>query len=253
MRHNERVQEEFTRQGESFRDSPALGAVEITSRIASALGDGYERVLDVACGPGILFPALSSCARTVVGIDLTLKSLQLAQEVKAAGSRFLVRGLSENLPFRSGSFDAVVLRLALHHFLEPTAALASAKSALRPGGRLVVLDLLAPDNAEARALRDALERFRDPSHTTLLSREEMHAHIQQAGFEVPVETLWTQRREFSEWARIIHEPKRMGDLKLVLNALSKSPGDAAGLDLSSEGDELWFTYHWGLFAAAAVS
>ncbi len=252
MRHNERVQEEFTRQGESFRDSPALGAVEITSRIASALGDGYDRVLDIACGPGILFPTLSSCARAVVGIDLTLKSLQLAQEVESAGSKFLVRGLSEKLPFRSGAFDAVVLRLALHHFLDPTAALASARSALRPGGRLVVLDLLAPDNAEARALRDALERFRDPSHTTLLSREEMHDQIQQAGFEVPVETLWTQRREFSEWARIIHEPRRMSDLKLVLDALAKSPGDPAGLDLSSEGDELWFTYHWGLFAAAAA-
>jgi hypothetical protein len=44
----------------------------------------------------------------------------------------------------------------------------------------------------------------------------------------------------------------MSDLKLVLNALSKSPGDPAGLDLSSEGDELWFTYHWGLFVAAAA-
>ena len=252
MRHNERVQEEFTRQGESFRDSPALGAVEITSRIASALGDGHARVLDVACGPGVLFPTLSSCAETVVGIDLTLRSLQLSREAEAARASLLVRGLSENLPFRSGSFDAAVLRLALHHFLEPGVALASVRSALRAGGRLVVLDLVAPDNAEARALRDALERFRDPSHTNLLSREEMRSHIERAGFAAPVETFWSQRREFTEWARIIHEPRRMGDLKLVLNALSKCPGDLAGLELSCEGEELWFTYHWGLFVAAAA-
>jgi len=252
VRHNERVQEEFTRQGESFRDSPALAAAEITSRIALALGDGHERVLDIACGPGILLPTLSSCADAVVGIDLTLASLQLAREAETAGSTFLVRGLSENLPFRSGCFDATVLRLALHHFLEPAAALASARSVLRPGGRLVVLDLLAPDKTEARALRDALERFRDPSHTSLVSRAEMRSHIEQAGFAAPVETFWSQRREFSEWARIIHEPRRMSDLKLVLDALSRSPGDPAALDLSSDGEELWFTYHWGLFVAAAA-
>jgi ubiquinone/menaquinone biosynthesis C-methylase UbiE len=252
VRHNERVQEEFTRQGESFRDSPAVGAVEITSRIALALGGGHDRVLDIACGPGVLLPTLSSCAETVVGIDLTLRSLQLAREAETAGSMFLVRGLSENLPFRSGCFDVTVLRLALHHFLEPVAALSSARSVLRPGGRLVVLDLVAPHDAEARALRDALERFRDPSHTNLLSREEMRGHIQQAGFSAPVETFWSQRREFGEWARIIHEPRRMSDLKLVLNALSRSPGDPAALDLSSEGEALWFTYDWGLFVAAAA-
>ncbi|MGH0035676.1 MAG: class I SAM-dependent methyltransferase [Myxococcota bacterium] len=251
MRHHERVQEEFTRQGESFRDSQALGAVEITTRIASALGAGHGRVLDVACGPGILFPTLSSCARTVVGIDLTARSLQLAREAETTGARFLVRGLSEVLPFRSGSFDGAVLRLALHHFLEPAAALASARSVLRPGGRLVVLDLLAPENPGDRALRDAVERFRDPSHTSLVSRSEMHGLIQQAGFSLPGETLWNQRREFREWARIIHEPRRMNDLELVLAELSKSPGDPAGLGLSTEGDELWFTYHWGLFVATA--
>jgi ubiquinone/menaquinone biosynthesis C-methylase UbiE len=252
VRHNERVQEEFTRQGESFRDSPALAAAEITSRIGSALGDGHERVLDIACGPGVLFPTLSSCAETVVGVDLTLPVLQLARKAEGGGSRLLVRALSENLPFVSGCFDAAVLRLALHHFLEPGAALAAARAVLRPGGRLVVLDLLAPDDAEARALRDAIERLRDPSHTKLLSRSDLRHQIEQAGFTEPTETVWSQRREFTEWARIIDEPRRMNDLRLVLKALSTSHGNPAGLELLCEGDALWFTYRWGLYVAAAV-
>jgi len=250
MRHNERVQEEFTRQGEAFRDSPALAAVELTSRIAAALGGGHSRVLDVACGPGVLFPTLASCAETVVGVDLTLRSLQLAREARASGSAFLVRGLSENLPFRAGCFDAAVVRLALHHFLEPGAALSGIRSTLRPGGVLVVLDLIAPDDAEEHALRDALERFRDPSHTCLISAGDMRRHLEQAGFAEPVETFWSQRREFGEWARIIQEPRRMADLKLVLASLAQCPGNPAGLDLSCEGEELWFTYQWGLFVAA---
>ena len=251
MRHNERVQEEFARQGESFRDSPALAAVELTSRVAQALGEGHERVLDIACGPGALLPTLAPCARTVVGVDLTFRALQLARETKP-GSALLIRALSENLPFRPASFDAALLRLALHHFVEPSLALESARSVIRPGGRLVVLDLLAPEDPEARPLRDALERFRDPSHARLLSLEEMRRQLMGAGFAAPVETLWSQRREFSEWARIIHEPERMSDFRLILNALAKSSGDATGLELTSEGDELWFTHDWGLFVAAAV-
>ena len=154
--------------------------------------------------------------------------------------------------YQDGSFDAVVLRLALHHFLNPAVALASARSVLRPGARLVVLDLLAPADLEARGLRDALERFRDPSHTTLVSLDEMRSHIRLAGFAVPSETVWSQRREFTEWARIINEPRRMADLRLVLHALSQGPGDPAGLSLSAEGGELWFTYDWGLFVATAA-
>src|SRR6185503_3838239 len=178
MRHGDTVQEEFSRQGESFRASPVLGSVELTTRVAQAVGDGHERVLDIACGPGVLFPALSSCAETVVGVDLTFETLRLAREAHLAKPALLVRAISESLPFRAGCFDAAVLRLALHHFVEPGAALASARSVLGRGGRLVVLDLLAPESADARPLRDALERFRDPSHTRLLSRGEMRAGIE---------------------------------------------------------------------------
>jgi hypothetical protein len=44
----------------------------------------------------------------------------------------------------------------------------------------------------------------------------------------------------------------MADLELILHALTQVPGDPAGMSLSAEGDKLWFTYHWGLFVAAAA-
>ena len=97
-----------------------------------------------------------------------------------------------------------------------------------------------------------MERLRDPSHTALLSRASMTAHLEQAGFTLREETLWSQPREFSDWARIINEPRRMADVELVLRALCRSSGDPTGLDLREEGSELWFTYHWGLFAADAA-
>lgn len=251
MGHRERVQEEFTRQAESFRDSPVLGAAEITERVGAALGVGHQRVLDVACGPGILFPTLSACAETVVGVDLTLRSLRLAQEAHGSGRCFPVRGLSEGLPFAPASFDGAVLRLALHHFPDPARALASLRSVLRPGARLVVTDLLVAPDAEVRALRDALERFRDPSHTRVIPLDEMRSLLAGADFAMESELLWSQPRRFQEWAGIIHEPRRMADLERVLRALARVPDDPAGLELRIEDGELWFTYPWGLFVARA--
>lgn len=245
------MQAEFTRQAETFLAAPTLHAAAVTTRIGEALGPDVARVLDVACGPGILLPTLRARARLVIGVDLTEKNLILA---RGGGDDrvHLVRARAERLPFAAGSFDAAVVRLALHHFLDPAAVLGAVRSALAPGGRLIVLDLLAPEDSGAAALRDALERLRDPSHTAFLSRPSMLAHIEGAGFRLCDEQLWSQRRQFTEWAAIINEPRRMADMELVLRALARSGGDPAGLDLREEGTDLCFTYDWGLFVAAAA-
>jgi len=252
LKHNETVQSEFTRQAESFRASMTLSAAEVTTRVGEALGPGVQRALDIACGPGILLPTLSAQAQSVVGVDLTRKNLLLARDAETNGPVYLVRALAEYLPFAAGTFDAVVLRLALHHFLQPEVVLAAARSVLRSRGRLVVLDVLGPEDRATSELRDALERLRDPSHTALLSRESMTTHLDQAGFTLRDETLWSQPREFTDWAAIINEPRRMADLEVVLRALCRSGADPAGLNLREEGSELWFKYDWGLFVADAV-
>ena len=246
MKHNEIVQREFTRQAEAFRAAPILRTAQLTERVAEALGPKVARVLDVACGPGVLLPALAARADAVVGVDLTKKNLTLAREVETASAVHLVRALAEQLPLAPGVFDGAVLRLALHHFVEPATVLAALRPLLRPRGRLVVLDLLGPEDSTLSEFRNAIERLRDPSHTTLLSRSSMVEQLSAAGFVLRSETLWSEPREFCEWARIISEPRRMADLELVLRGYCKN-GDPTGLALREEGEELWFRYDFGLF------
>ena len=142
-------------------------------------------------------------------MDLTRRNLLLARQAGPQESVQLVRALAEPLPFGPETFDAVVMRLALHHFLQPALAIAAARSLLPPRGRLVVLDVLGPEHRSTSELRDAIERLRDPSHTALLSRSALAGQLRSAGLELREETLWSQLRQFSEWAAIVNEPRRM--------------------------------------------
>lgn len=251
MQHSRTVQSEFTRQAESFAESPALGAAEVTERVGAALGDApLGRVLDLACGPGVLIPVLAARARRMVGLDLTDRTLRLASQ-RATPRAAFVRGVAEQTPFPSASFDAAVLRLALHHFEAVDVALREARRVLRRGGRLVVLDLLTSEAVEVAALHNAIERIRDPSHVELISRPTLAAKIRSAGFRVVRDESWESRREYDDWARVIAEPARMASLELVLRHLARA-GVETGMALREEPDgALAFTYAWGLFAADA--
>lgn len=253
MKHLRTVREEFSRQARSFAQSPTLNAAEVTSRVAEALGDARPgRLLDVACGPGILLPGLAARADRVIGLDVTEETLRLAR-TRSAGNRnvFLVRGLAEPAPFPGGLFDAAVLRLALHHFERPERALAEVRRLLCDGGRLVVLDLVTTPDAGIAALHNAIEVLRDPSHAALVSRDDLRRVIAGAGFRVRSEQQWCMPREFREWAGIVAAPRRMAALERVLRELARA-GRGVGIDLREEGDALWLTYTWCLFTCDAV-
>lgn len=115
-----------------------------------------ERVLDVGAGTGTLLAAIGHTHRRAIaaGVEIDDQALALAQDRlrrQHVGVR-LTRGSAAALPYRSGSVDAVVSTLVIHHL--PTAvkqqALAEIHRVLRPGGRFLLVDLGA---AEGLALR----------------------------------------------------------------------------------------------------
>jgi hypothetical protein len=73
--------------------------------------------------------------------------------------------------------------------------------------------------------------------------------LAQTGYTLRHQARWSKPREFSEWAEIMNEPRRMADVELVLRALSRSGHDPTGLELREEGSKLCFTYEFGLFVA----
>ncbi len=109
-------------------------------RVADAARIGVgERVLDVACGTGVL----SRTARervggtgSVVGVDVNPAMLAVARRTSAEVE--WREAAAEALPFESGSFDVAVSQFGLMFFRDRVAALAEMMRVLRSGGRLAV-------------------------------------------------------------------------------------------------------------------
>jgi SAM-dependent methyltransferase len=108
--------------------------------VAEAAGvDAGDRVLDIACGTGVL--ALAAAERAgpkgvVVGLDANEQMLDIARR-KHAGVEWRL-GRAESLPFDDCSFDAAVSQFGLMFFDDRVAALREAMRVLRPGGRLAI-------------------------------------------------------------------------------------------------------------------
>ena len=96
-----------------------------------------ERVLDVGCGTGVLFPHYLRRGVLVTGVDLSGEMARRAAEKYAGDRRVTVLCAdAETLP--PGDFDAVMVHNALPHFPDPAAMIAALSRQLRPLGRLTV-------------------------------------------------------------------------------------------------------------------
>ena len=252
LNHDNRVREEFTRQAETFSASSAITDAALTERFVMALGQaGQGAVLDVACGPGILSAAIAKAAREVMAFDLTPEMLnKAAQRCNAAGLTNVSfrEGNAAELPFADAAFDAVVTRLSVHHFDRPKRVFDEIFRVLRPGGSLVMADVISSEVPAEAELQNAIEILRDPSHVRMLPGSELSALVKEAGFTIEQLTTWDKPREFEEWMGIVNDAARVPPLRAVVRALA-SAGLSAGMGLVVDGEKIKFFHRWNLIAA----
>lgn len=117
------------------------------------------RILDLACGTGDFSIALAKNAApgtTVTGLDLSEGMLKVMEEKVAAaglsGSISARQGNCEEMPFADGEFDVVSISFGIRNFENREAALREILRVLRPGGRLVILELSTPTIPLVRGL-----------------------------------------------------------------------------------------------------
>lgn len=116
-----------------------------------ALIDPALVVGDLGCGTGQVSVLLAPHVARVVGVDSSPDMLEAAR-ARAVGLSHVEfrRGSLEALPLGTGELDAAVMALVLHHVPDPARAFAECARVLRPGGRVLVVDMFPHDRAEYR-------------------------------------------------------------------------------------------------------
>ncbi|MCU0683952.1 MAG: metalloregulator ArsR/SmtB family transcription factor [Polyangiaceae bacterium] len=104
-------------------------------------------VADIGTGTGGMLPYLAEVADRIVAVDLSGEMLRRARaradELGLGAKVSFERGELEALPLESAAVDAAFASLVLHHAPRPAAALAEMARVVRPGGVVVVIDLVA--------------------------------------------------------------------------------------------------------------
>ncbi len=144
-------------------------------------------IADLGAGEGTLSQLLAQRAKKVIAVDnseaMVAYGADLANRHGFTNLEFRLGDL-ENPPIEHGTMDLVFLSQALHHAQRPAQALRAAFSLLKPGGRIVVLDLLKHQFEKARELyADIWLGF---------SEAELHEMLSDAGFH-PVQTSIVHR------------------------------------------------------------
>ena len=247
MDHLKRVTDEFTRQAQTFAAWAEKVDADVGARFGGALGQAARgRLIDIACGPGVVTAALAPHAASMVAFDATEEMLAKARArcAKAGVSNVAFKsGDAEHLPFADGEFDGAVTRAALHHFAEPQRAFNEMFRVLRPGGTVVIADVISSEDAEESRLHNAIERLRDPSHVRMLAASELDAGLSQAGFRGLHAATWDMDRELEEWLAIVSDPARVEPIRIVIRALAEA-GCSAGIGLSVKDGRVVFFHRW---------
>ena len=161
-----------------------FGRTYCPGRSWKALGEALLKLMpplviaDLGAGEGTLSQLLAQRAEKVIAIDNSEKMVEygtnVARENGCTNLEYRLGGI-EDPPIEPGSVDLAFLSQSLHHAARPEAAIAAASRILKPGGRLIVLDLLKHQFEDAKELyADLWMGF---------SELEMSRFLKSAGFE----------------------------------------------------------------------
>jgi ArsR family transcriptional regulator len=170
--------------GEYFNQlAGKFGRTYVPGRSWRALAHGLLRLLppmviaDLGAGEGTLSQLLARSAKKVIAIDNSPAMVEFGSKLAAEHGLSNLEyclGEIEDPPVKAGSIDLALFSQALHHAASPGKALAAAHRMLKPGGRLMVLDLLSHSFEQARTLY---------AHVWLgFSEVELLRLIEKAGF-----------------------------------------------------------------------
>ena len=209
------VRAQFGKTAAAYVSSATHASGEDLERlIAVAAPRGTDRALDLGCGVGHTLRRIAPLVSFAVGAAATLEMMQAGRgSVVTAANTAFVQTDASALPFADGAFDLVTCRLAAHHFHDARTAFREVARVLRPGGRFVLVDNYAPDDAALGAFINELETLRDASHVRNETSDGWRALVESAGLRASiVSDLMTTKLTTEGWLERSQTPADRADL-----------------------------------------
>ncbi|MDQ0217662.1 class I SAM-dependent methyltransferase [Peribacillus cavernae] len=194
-------------------------------------------VLDIATGGGHVVKALAPHAASVFAADLTYQMLKTARrhlDPSYSNIHYVVAD-AESLPFLENTFDAVTCRIAPHHFPHPDKFVKEAARVLKPGGKFLLIDNIAPADKELDEFVNRLEKLRDESHMRSYSVKEWSTWFEQAGLTLVKAESRKKTFNYPEWVeRTTTSEEQIKKVDKHLLSASKSILDYFSIEISED-------------------
>ena len=176
------------------------------------------RALDIATGGGHVAKRLAPYVEHVFATDLTKPMLEeTADFLQAEKNIDYIIADAEQLPFLDHRFDLVTCRVAAHHFPHPAHFISEVERVLKPGGKFLLIDNVAPEANDADIFINHLEIKRDFSHGQEYKVSEWKEMFAATKLQFIQEQLWKKRLPFDDWVdRTIDDSKTRNDIEQIL-------------------------------------
>lgn len=209
--HHDNVDKQFGEQASAYLSSAVHASGRDLVRLAERLSAAKEaHVLDLGCGAGHASYIAAQHAKAVVAYDLSAQMLEVVRQTAGErGYQHLTtrQGYAETLPFDDASFDIVISRYSAHHWHDVGSAMREVKRVLKPGGRVIFMDISSPGNAVMDVWLQTVEALRDTSHVRDYAPGEWLTLFTEAGLMI---TALQQDRldlDFNSWVSRMRTPE----------------------------------------------
>ena len=246
----ELLQESFTAQAAGFES----GTYHLSKKeyldylVLRCEPKAEDQVLEVAAGTCVCGRALATYCGHVTCLDLTPAMLEQGRkeaEKQGLSNMTFVKGVAEELPFWDGSFDMVISRLAFHHFVNPQLIFAQQARVLKPGGKLVLWDMI-PAKTALRDEIDRIETLRDPSHVRDLTKDEMRDLYASAGLTMTLQEELEIPVSLEGWMALTNTPENVRETIRGLMEDELAGKAQTGFEPYRQNGEMYFHHHWVL-------
>lgn len=238
--HQQKIIEQFTQQAVPFTQiSGHHDAIDLLIDLAHPTREDFA--LDVACGPGIVSIAFAHRCQHMIGLDVTPAMIELAQQRQVEQGITNITWKNDTclpLPFDDSTFSLVITRYSFHHFHNPGHVLKEMIRVCRPGGKIVVADVVIP--TEKAPAFDHMETIRDPSHVHALTSNEFEQLFGHSELQSCCRTHYDVKIELE--AQIKASFPLPGDEERLRIMITNDIGEnRLGIDPKLENDQVWYT------------